>query len=260
MYPSLEGTVIPYNLYYALLGTGLALACTVMATIAACYKELAAQPAQLMRPAAPKSGKRVLIERIGFIWKRLSFSQKATIRNLIRYKKRFFMTIFGIGGCMALLIVGFGLRDSIIHIAEIQYNQIQLYDAMLSLHSDASKEDREKLEEYLGEQSEIENAVATFMKSVDVVQNEVTRTAYLVVPESDSELSQYIKFQSRTSDETYALSDDSVIITEQMANALNVKEGDEIVLKSGEELEKTVTVGHITENYMMHYVYMKKGL
>ena len=260
MYPSLEGTVIPYNLYYALLGTGLALTCTVVATIAACYKELAAQPAQLMRPAAPKSGKRVLMERIGFIWKRLSFSQKATIRNLIRYKKRFFMTIFGIGGCMALLIVGFGLRDSIIHIAEIQYNQIQLYDAMLSLHSDASKEDREKLEEYLGEQSEIENAVATFMKSVDVVQNEVTRTAYLVVPQSDSELSQYIKFQSRTSDETYALSDDSVIITEQMANALNVKEGDEIVLKSGEELEKTVTVGHITENYMMHYVYMTKDL
>lgn len=260
MYPSLEGTVIPYNLYYALLGTGLALACTVMATIAACYKELAAQPAQLMRPAAPKSGKRVLMERIGFLWKRLSFSQKATIRNLIRYKKRFFMTIFGIGGCMALLIVGFGLRDSIIHIAEIQYNQIQLYDAMLSLHSDASKEDREKLEEYLGEQSEIENAVATFMKSVDVVQNEVTRTAYLVVPESNSELSQYIKFQSRTSDETYALSDDSVIITEQMANALNVKEGDEIVLKSGEESEKTVTVGHITENYMMHYVYMTKDL
>ena len=260
MYPSLEGTVIPYNLYYALLGTGLALTCTVVATIAACYKELAAQPAQLMRPAAPKSGKRVLMERIGFIWKRLSFSQKATIRNLIRYKKRFFMTIFGIGGCMALLIVGFGLRDSIIHIAEIQYNQIQLYDAMLSLHSDASKEEREKLEEYLGEQSEIENAVATFMKSVDVVQNEVTRTAYLVVPQSDSELSQYIKFQSRTSDETYALSDDSVIITEQMANALNVKEGDEIVLKSGEESEKTVTVGNITENYMMHYVYMTKDL
>ena len=148
------------------------------------------------------------------------------------------MTIFGIGGCMALLIVGFGLRDSIIHIAEIQYNQIQLYDAMLSLHSDASKEDREKLEEYLGEQSEIENAVATFMKSVDVVQNEVTRTAYLVVPESDSELSQYIKFQSRTSDETYAFRMIRLIITEQMANALNVKEGDEIVLTEWRRIRK----------------------
>lgn len=260
MYPSLEGVAVPYNLYYALLGTGLALACTVTATVAACYKELAAQPAQLMRPATPKSGKRVLMERIGFVWKRLSFSQKATIRNLIRYKKRFFMTIFGIGGCMALLIVGFGLRDSIIHIAEIQYNQIQLYDAMLSLHSDSSDQEREELEEYLDELSEVENSVATFMKSVDVVQNDVTRTAYLVVPESEQELSQYIKFQSRTSDETYELSDDTVIITEQMANALNVKEGEEISLKSGEEAEKIVTVGHITENYMMHYIYMTKAL
>ncbi len=260
MYPSLGTPVIPYDIYYASLGTGLALLCTLTATISACYKELAAQPAQLMRPAAPKSGKRVLMERIGFVWRRLSFSQKATIRNLIRYKKRFFMTIFGIGGCMALLIVGLGLRDSIMNIAELQYNQIQFYDAMLSIHSDASEKEKEELNEYLEKQDGIESIVPTFMKSIDVMQNDVTRTAYLMVPESEEELSKYIKFKSRTSDQTYELSDNTVILTEQMANALKVKTGDSVTLKSGDEKEKTVTVGNITENYMMHYVYMTANL
>ena len=260
MYPSLGDPVIPYNMYYASLGTGLALLCTLGATMLACYKELAAQPAQLMRPAAPKSGKRVLLERIRFFWKRLSFSQKATIRNLVRYKKRFFMTVFGIGGCMALLIVGFGLRDSIMNIAEIQYNHIQLYDAMLNVHSDSSKEEKEELKQYLNDQDGIESFVSTFMKSVDVVQNDTTRNAYLMVPESPQELKKYIKFQSRTSEETYELSDDAVIITEQMADALGVKEGDSVSLKSGDEKEKSVTIGHITENYMMHYVYMTANL
>lgn len=260
MYQSIGKVMVPYNMNYAVLGTGLALVCTLSATIAACYKELAAEPAQLMRPAAPKSGKRVLMERIKFVWKRLSFSQKATIRNLIRYKKRFFMTIFGIGGCMALLVVGFGLRDSIMNIGEIQYNQIQVYDAMLNVHSDASNKEKQQLMDELKAKKEIESFTSVFMKTVDVVQNGVIRNAYLIVPKSKEELTQYIKFKSRTSDETYELSDDEIIITEQMANALQVGVGDQVSLKSGDATEKTATIAHITENYMMHYVYMSSDL
>lgn len=115
--------------------------------MAACYKELAGDPAELMRPPAPKEGKRVWLERIGFLWKHLSFSWKSTVRNLFRYKKRFLMTIFGIGGCMALLLVGFGLRDSIMDVAVLQYQEIQLYDGMIIEKDDASAEEIQQLEE-----------------------------------------------------------------------------------------------------------------
>ena len=109
LYKHLPAILVPYHMSYALQASGIAVACTLIATIASCYKELAAEPAELMRPAAPKQGKRILLERIGIIWKHLNFTWKSTVRNLIRYKKRFFMTIFGIGGCMALMVVGFGL-------------------------------------------------------------------------------------------------------------------------------------------------------
>ena len=111
LYKHLPAILVPYHMSYALQASGIAVACTLIATIASCYKELAAEPAELMRPAAPKQGKRILLERIGIIWKHLNFTWKSTVRNLIRYKKRIFMTIFGIGGCMALMVVGFGLKD-----------------------------------------------------------------------------------------------------------------------------------------------------
>ena len=113
MYQHLPHIIVPYHVSYAVMATAAAVLCTFVATLAACYKELMALPAVLMRPPSPKQGKRIFLERITFIWKHLSFIWKSSIRNLFRYKKRFFMTIIGIGGCMGLMLVGFGLKDSI---------------------------------------------------------------------------------------------------------------------------------------------------
>ena len=128
LYRHMQDIVIPYNLYYAVTACAAALACTVIATLFSCMKELREQAAELMRPPTPKQGKRVFLERVPFIWKNLNFTWKSTVRNLVRYKKRFFMTVFGIGGCMGMMLFGFGLKDSISAIVPLQYEQIQLYD------------------------------------------------------------------------------------------------------------------------------------
>ena len=256
IYPNMDTMEIPYRLDYGMMAVGLALLCTLAATILSCYKELAAHPAELMRPAAPKQGKRVLLERIGFLWKHLSFTQKSTCRNLFRYKKRFFMTIFGIGSCMALLIVGFGLRDSIVHIADIQYSQIQRYDGMLQIHDDASEEEMEQLYEYLDDNSEVDQYVNVSMKTLDAHANGETRSPYVVVPQSVEDLKDFIVFQDRKTKEVYEFDENSVIVTEQLAEHLNVKAGEEIQLTTTDGREVSLTVTHVVENYMMHYVYV----
>lgn len=137
-YRHIPQMVLVYPWADGILAILAALACTCGAVLFSCYRSLSEQPAALMRPKAPKSGKRILLERVKFIWKRLGFMGKATMRNIFRYKKRFFMTLFGVGGCMALVIVGFGLRDSINDIARIQYDSLQLYDAAVYLKPDAT--------------------------------------------------------------------------------------------------------------------------
>ena len=149
MYPHMNTVLIPYNLYDGVSASLTALLCTMGATLFSCYKELRAQAAELMRPPAPKKGKRVFLEKIPSLWSQFNFIWKATIRNLLRYKKRFFMTVFGIGGCMALLLVGFGLRDSIVDIAKLQYHELQLYDANIILNTSASKQEQNNVEQEL---------------------------------------------------------------------------------------------------------------
>lgn len=143
MYTGLGDVYTPLETEYSVMATGLAVGVVVFAVLSACYKELKEKPAQLMRPVAPKEGKRILLERIPFVWKRLSFIWKATMRNLFRYKKRFFMTIFGIGGCMALLLLGFGIKDSISAISKNQYGEIITYDFSIT-YKDGIKKLRKK--------------------------------------------------------------------------------------------------------------------
>ena len=164
MYLHMNTIRIPYNIKFALIASGAAVFCTMIATLEACIRELHAWPAVLMRPPAPKQGKRVWIEKIPFLWKHLSFTWKSTVRNLFRYKKRFFMTIIGIGGCMALLLVGFGLRDSIMDVVLLQYGEIQLYDGMLVLNEDASDAEVEALKKDLSSRSDVEESMDVYMK------------------------------------------------------------------------------------------------
>lgn len=259
LYRHMDVVLIPYNLYYGLAATLAALACTLLATIFSCFNELRQQAAELMRPPTPKQGKRVFMERIPFLWKRLNFIWKATVRNLIRYKKRFFMTVFGIGGCMALLLVGFGLKDSIFDIALLQYSEIQLYDGNIILNEDASEEEKEESFNELTSDNRVESTAKNFLQQVEVSHGKTTKDVYMNVPENVKVFSDFAVFQNRITKEHYELSDSGIILTEKMAKMLDVKAGDSITIKDDVKGELEVKVENICENYLGHYLYMSAG-
>ena len=257
LYKHLPAILLPYHMSYAFQASAIAVACILIATIASCYKELAAEPAELMRPAAPKQGKRILLERIGIIWKHLNFTWKSTVRNLIRYKKRFFMTIFGIGGCMALMVVGFGLKDCIYEIVSLQYEKVQFYDAATYMNDDISEENRQQIQEYLDQNADIKETIEVHMQKTDVKSASGKKTLYLMVPSDDEKIEDFLSFHSRTNkNEVYSLKKDEVILTEKMASLLNVKVGDQLTIEDEDRGDQTVTIGAICENYMSHYLYL----
>ena len=260
MYVHIPHVLIPYHWGYGIMATLIAIGCTGVATMMACYKELMAQPAVLMRPEAPQVGKRTFVERIPFLWKSLSFSWKSSLRNLFRYKKRFFMTIIGIGGCMGLLIVGYGLRDSIMSVAKIQYDNLQTYDASVYLSDQMEDETRKELETYLDENQKVSAHTSVHMASITTQHEDEEVDAYLTVI-SDMELvEQFFVYQDRVTKEGYQLSDEGVIISEKTAKMLGAKVGDTILLTEEGMNAKKVKIDAICENYVSHYVYMTDTL
>lgn len=260
MYVHIPHVLVPYHWGYGLAATGVAMLCTVLATLFSCYKELISQPAILMRPQAPQIGKRTLIEKIPFLWKHLNFTWKSSLRNLFRYKKRFFMTLFGIGGCMGLLLVGYGLRDSISSVATKQYGELQLYKASVFLSEDMTEEEREALEGYLSEEKKIENYKSVHMSSITTQKGEEKVDAYLTVIRDPKQLEEFFVYRSRTTGQSYELTDEGIIISEKTAKMLNVKAGDTMILLEDGMNEKKVKISAICENYMGHYVYMTETL
>ena len=260
VYPYIPNTTIPYNAYYGLLASLTAIICITAATFLACYKELLATPASLMRPVPPKQGRRILLERFTLLWRHLSFTQKSTLRNLFRYKKRFFMTVFGIGGCMALMIVGFGLKDSISDIVDLQYNKIQTYSGMVVLDDDASDQSRDELYRLLDEESQITEYKTAYMMNSDVASDSETMEAYIVVPENMENLNDFLYFNDRISGRQYQLTDDGVIISEKTASLLGVGVGDTLKIFEDEFTPREVKIQAICENYVGHYIYMTPSL
>lgn len=241
---------------YSISSSLLAIGITVIAAGASCWNELRAVPAQLMRPEAPKQGKRIFLEHLPFIWKRMSFSKKATARNLFRYKKRFFMTILGIGGCMGLLMVGFGLKDSIMAIGQKQFGEIRTYSSTLNLDGEITEEERNALLEFVSEDSDVEEYMEAMETSVDIGFGDEERSSYLVVASDPQQLKKFVKLKDRKSQEEYELDNEGVVVTEKLAKLLDISEGDTIYLKDGETKRLEVKVSHIAENYYFHYVYM----
>lgn len=259
MYQNLEIIKTPFNLYYTVIAAGIAIACVLGATAVACWKELISSPAELMRPMAPKQGKRVLLERIPFIWKRLNFTRKSTVRNLIRYKKRFFMTIFGIGGCMALMLVGFGIRDSISSIVDLQYGKIHLYDVVLNLEEDRTKKEQKQIEEKLEADNRIKNKKYQYHSTIEIQKEEIEKTVNLIVLEEKEKVEEYYGFHERVSQRELSLSDTGVILSEKAAKVLKVKVGDTIFIKKENEKDIEVLIEGICENYVQHYMFMTKS-
>ncbi len=256
LYRHLPEILVPYDWGYAIMASGAAIFCTMFATWAACYRELEDQPAALMRPPAPKKGRRVFLERVAVVWRHLSFTWKSTVRNLMRYKKRFFMTIFGIGGCMALMLVGFGLKDSCYEIAELQYAEIQFHDGSVYLEEDITEGQLEELKASLEDDEGVEGYTDVNMQNVTLVNGKTERSAYETVFENMEHISQYIDFHDRRSKEKYRLTDDGAIITEKTARLLGVEAGGTIEIKDEEAGNKKIKISHICENYMGHYIYM----
>ncbi len=250
LYSHIPNELTPIQWDLAIASVMIAVVCTIVATVASCYKELSATPAILMRPTAPVAGKRVFLEYITPLWNRMSFSWKATWRNLFRYKKRFFMTIFGIGGCMALLLVGYGLQDSIAEIVNNQYKKIWTYDAYLSITGtefDVAEQDLDKV---------IENQMFIQLKTVDAESETALKSAQLFIPERLDDLEGFLKLQDRITKEKYALEEQGVVISEKLSTMLDVAVGDSIEIYVDDVTKKPVKITAISENYMSHYIYM----
>ena len=238
------------------LVTLCALICTTAAALMACMAELRSNPAALMRPKAPKAGKRVLLEKIPFIWKRLSFTRKVTVRNLFRYKKRIFMTILGIAGCTALTMAGFGIYSSISVILDKQYSEIFNYDLIVVLDSDAGEYTLETVDKALEEDENTTENVELYMKSLSY--KGIGDTS-LVVAKDTTKLADVVKFNDRVTGDPLELTDDGVIITERFAELSGLSAGDEFTFTCGGE-EITAKVSAVTENYTLHFVYMTENL
>lgn len=250
---------IHYELKFALIASVAAVLCTIGATVFACYKELSETPASLMRPPAPKEGKRVLLERITFIWKHLNFTWKSCLRNLFRYKKRLFMTIFGIAGSMALMLVGFGIRDSIMDIAVLQYEELQHYDGTIIDDEDATEKEREELLEHLKKDSRISRYSPVQMTKMTTPNGNSSLSVYVYVPENLEEFQKEVTFRNRITKETYEMSDAGAVVSEKTASMLDLSIGDSITLIRDHK-EYQVKIAVITENYMGHYIYMTEKI
>jgi putative ABC transport system permease protein len=259
LYSGIPRIVTPFNTYYAILATILSVFCVGVATLLACYKELLSKPANLMRPVAPKVGKRVLLERIPFVWKQLNFTWKATVRNMLRYKKRFFMTIFGIGGCMALLLVGFGLKDSIFVIYTRQFDELMVYDALASIDSKATQEQVTELENAIEDNDRIAASMRVRAGSADVSFQGETKNVTVFIPEQPEDMQQYIVLRKRIGHREIELKDDGIVLTEQVAKQLGAGIGDMVTVKLNDK-EVEVTISDITENYLTHYLYITPAL
>lgn len=249
---------ISFNLEYGGMGLILICICIIGATIYTVLKEVVNNPATLMRPKAPKSGNRVMLERISFIWKRLNFSQKVTVRNIFRYKKRFYMTIIGILGCTALILTGFGVKDSVLKIMPNQYEKVFVYDMQISLKDTLEDGKIEELITLLEQKEEIEKVGKFYMTSSSLVKNEHTEDAQIIVPKAEEDLNQIINLTDINSKEKINMKDNEIYLTDKAAQLLGVKAGDTIILKDSDNNEIEVKISNIVENYVSHYVFMNK--
>lgn len=251
---------LSFNWQYAILGLGLASLCIIGATIYAAGLALKDTPAQLMRPKSPKAGKRVLLERIPFIWKRLSFTRKVTVRNIFRYKKRFLMTIIGIAGCTSLILAGFGVKDAISAILPNQYGNVYQYDMQISLQKEIEEEKKQNLLEKLSQKEEIKHIVETYMIAGTLQNNNKQEEVQIIIPKQIEQLNTVIHLKDIQTKESILLQNDKIAITDKVAQLLNVKKGDIITLKDNQQVEKKIEISDIVENYISHYVYMSKEL
>ncbi len=225
-----------------------------LSALGACFSTLAAVPAQLMRPKAPPAGKRVLLERIPLIWRRLSFNYKITIRNLFRYQRRFWMTVIGIGGCAALIVTAFGLRDSIFDVMDKQYDEIFGYTAQVGLVDKVTPSELREVTQALDADPLVAAYLPCRSESVTAETAAYTVDATLQVFPDRESMVRFIHLRHRTDSQSVVLPDDGVVLTEKLASLLDIQAGGTFTLDGDKRVE--VTVADTTEHYIQHYIYM----
>lgn len=228
----------------------------LLATLWACWSEFRACPAKLMQPKAPAAGKRIWLEHLPFIWKRLSFTHKVTCRNLFRYKKRFFMTVIGVAGCSALLVTGFGLRDSINDIVNKQFGEIYLYQMNVLTDGEMLSDD---LVNYLDDKEVFDGWLQYSDESGKVMANGKSESANIEVPSDVSDFGSFISLRNRKTKEKLTLSDDGAVLTEKLCETLGVTVGDSVTLQNSDGREAEMKVIGITENYLTSFAYVAPG-
>ncbi|MBQ3823971.1 MAG: FtsX-like permease family protein, partial [Clostridia bacterium] len=247
----------PFDIPRSLLAFAAISVCTVGATFIACKKVVSEEPSRLFLPKAPAPGKRVLLERVGFIWKHIGFLRKVTIRNLLRYKKRFILTVLGVAGCTALLLTGFGLRDSISVIADRQFKSVYKYNLTVGLaeRSDGYESSFAKAANILAE-NDVYSFIRTGSMNADVVKDgRAAASVSLTVAENYGDLHYFVTLRNRKSGETIAMDENSVVICEKLAETMGIGVGDAVRIRdeSGREYELTVT--GVTEHYVSNVIY-----
>lgn len=248
-------------LYYfdgkmALLSLAAALSCSMGAAYFSCRYELYSVPASLIRPKAPKNGKRIFLEKITFIWRRMKFLHKVSVRNIIRYKKRFFMMILGISGCTALLLTGFGLRDSVTNVADMQYGEIQVYDIGITLSDRAKEADRTEL---MRQSADILSQIAwRCEESVDLSFGGRTKSIYMEVPQDAKAAGAFLNLHTSAGEEIPWPGAGEAVLTEKTAENLGIEVGDQVVLRDNDMNSFTVTVSGLCENFVYNYIYIDR--
>ena len=239
----------PFNI---VISAGSMVAAIALTVFFSARNALAGTPAELMRPKAPKAGKRVLLERIGFIWNNLSFFGKVSGRNLFRYKRRMFMTVIGIAGCTALSLTGFGLKDSISDIVNLQYNDINNYSGFIAYES---QDDVQGIYDALLDYSPDTEYTRALIKQYTVSSDSGTVQCYVTAVEDTNKFEDMIDFRDRKSGEKLGF-DSGIIVTEKMTKLLGVKSGDTVTLRISDGNTREVTIGAVTEHYTSHYMYI----
>ncbi len=243
---------LPTNWPLTAVCTAVALAAAALTVYLSCKGELSEEPAQLMRPKAPRAGKRIFLDKLPF-WKKVGFNGKVTARNLFRYKRRMFMTVVGIAGCTALTLVGFALENSISDIINKQYGELNSYAGILAYDS-VDSGDTDKIEEIIKDYG-CESA-KYMQKKVTISQNNKSTETYLIIPESTEEISKFYCFRDRKTKQPYEFNDNSIFIDEKTSNLLDIKAGTNVELYNA----KGITITAAIENYPNHYTYMSKAL
>ena len=239
----------------ALISLAASLLCSMGTTWISCRAELGRNAAQLMRPKAPKAGKRVFLERTGFLWRRLSFLQKVSVRNIFRYKKRLFMMVVGISGCTALLVTGFGINDSIADVAAQQFEEVQTYDIGISLQEEWSGELERKLEGLSG--LGMEDFLPVMEKNMDIVTDKGVKSIYLVAADGE-EMQGFLDMHTRNGEKIAYPESGSCVVTRKLARQYGIRAGDSVVLRDEKMQEFSVTVAAVMENYIYNYVYISE--